>query len=67
MTGGFDGELDDYLFENISSSPLPQTGQPIVNQGGGVEGVDPTTNLTSTEQALLSPEEQIIRQRLRTT
>ena len=67
LTGGFDVELDDYLFENISTPPLPQTGQPIVNQGGGVEGVDPTTNLTSTEQALLSPEEQIIRQRLRTT
>ena len=67
LTSGFDVELDDYLFENISTPPLPQTGQPIVNQGGGVEGVDPTTNLTSTEQALLSPEEQIIRQRLRTT
>jgi hypothetical protein len=29
--------------------------------------VDPNTNLTSTEMALLSPEEQLIRQRLRRT
>ena len=28
--------------------------------------IDPTTGLTQTESALLSPEEQIIRQRLRT-
>jgi len=30
------------------------------------QNVDPTTNLTRTETALLSPEEQLIRQRLRT-
>ena len=30
------------------------------------QNVNPTTNLTRTETALLSPEEQLIRQRLRT-
>jgi hypothetical protein len=32
-----------------------------------VQQINPTTNLTRTEQALLSPEEQVIRERLRRT
>jgi len=44
---------------------MPANIQPNVNNQA--QGVDPNTNLTSTEMALLSPEEQLIRQRLRRT
>jgi hypothetical protein len=67
LDSNFDVELNDYLFENIATPPLPNTPQPIVNAQANVQNVDPTTNLTSTETALLSPEEQVIRQRLRRT
>ena len=48
-------------------SGIPNLPQPTVNTQANVQNVDPTTNLTSTETALLSPEEQVIRQRLRRT
>ena len=57
----------NYLFEDIATPPLPNLPQPTVNTQANVQNVDPTTNLTSTETALLSPEEQVIRQRLRRT
>ena len=42
---------------------MPADVQPnVTNQA---QAVDQNTNLTSTEMALLSPEEQLIRQRLR--
>jgi len=47
--------------------PLPSTPQPVVNTRANAQQINPTTNLTPTEQALLSPEEQIIRERLRRT
>ena len=67
LGGSFDVELNDYLFEDIATPPLPSLPQPTVNTQANVQNVDPTTNLTSTETALLSPEEQVIRQRLRRT
>ena len=67
LTSSFDSDVNDFLFEEAPLIPLPQTGQPIVNTQANVQNVDPTTNLTSTETALLSPEEQVIRQRLRRT
>jgi len=65
LGGAFDVELNDYLFEDIATPPLPSLPQPTVNTQANVQNVDPTTNLTSTETALLSPEEQEIRRRLR--
>ena len=65
LDGAFDVELNDYLFEDIATPPLPNLPQPTVNTQANIQNVDPTTNLTSTETALLSPEEQVIRQRLR--
>jgi len=63
----FDIDLNDFSFDNIKTPPLPNLPQPTVNTQANVQNVDPTTNLTSTETALLSPEEQVIRQRLRRT
>ena len=54
----------DFLLEEIQTSPLPRTGAPIA--APRVSQVIPQTGLTQTETALLSPEEQIIRQRTRT-
>jgi len=70
LDSNFDVELNDYLFEDIATPPLPASVtsvQPIVNTQANVQNTDPTTNLTSIETALLSPEEQVIRQRLRRT
>jgi hypothetical protein len=61
----FDVELNDYLFEDIATPPLPNLPQPTVNTQANVQNVDPTTNLTSTETALLSPEEQVIRAKVK--
>ena len=63
----FDIDLDDFLFEEAPLIPLPNLPQPTVNTQANVQPVDQNTNLTTTEQALLSPSEQIIRQRLRRT
>jgi hypothetical protein len=65
LNGAFDVELNDYLFEDIATPPLPNLPQPSVNTQANVGTIDPTTNLTRTETALLSPGEQVIRQRLR--
>lgn len=46
--------------------PLPEAGQPAVAPTP-VAGLNPLTGLTTTETALLSPGEQAIRQRQRTT
>jgi len=61
----FDIDLNDFSFDNIKTPPLPTTPQPVVNTQANAQNVDPTTNLTSTETALLSPQEQEIRRRLR--
>ena len=64
----FDIDLDDFSIDtvqtpNLPSTPMPANIQPIVSNQA--QAVDQNTNLTSTEMALLSPEEQLIRQRLR--
>ena len=46
---------------NIQTPPLPNTPQPIVRPVQA--NVDPNTNLTPTQEALLSPEEKIIASR----
>ena len=46
---------------NITTGSLPPTPQPIVQTTKA--NVDPNTNLTRTQQALLSPEEQVIASR----
>ena len=66
LSGSFESNIDDFLFEDIATPPLPATPQPIVNTQANLQQRDSITNLTQTEQALLSPEEQLIRQRLRT-
>ena len=67
LTSVFDSDVNDFLFEESFLIPLPTTPQPIVNTQANMQQINPTTNLTRTEQALLSPEEQIIRERLRRT
>jgi len=66
----FDIDLDDFSIDtvqtpNLPSTPMPTNVQP--NVSNQAQAVDPNSNLTSTEMALLSPEEQLIRQRLRRT
>ena len=63
----FDIDLRDFSFGDIDTPPLPTTPQPAINTQANVQQINPTTNLTRTEQALLSPEEQVIRERLRRT
>ncbi len=63
----FDIDLNDFSLGSVQTPPLPNTPQPVVNTQANVQNVNPTTNLTPTETALLSPEEQAIRQRLRKT
>ena len=47
-------------------APLPKTPEPTVNTAAITTKIDQNTGLTATETALLSPEEQVIRQRQRT-
>ena len=64
----FDIDLDDFSIDTIQTPNLPDTPMPtnvtpnVINQA---QAANQNTNLTSTEMALLSPEEQLIRQRLR--
>ena len=46
--------------------PLPSTPQPVVNTQTSAQQIDPNTNLTRTQQALLSPTEQVIASRRQT-
>ena len=63
LTSSFDSDVNDFLFEETPLIPLPTTPQPVVNNQANLQQVDPTTNLTRTQKALLSPEEQIIASR----
>ena len=56
---------DTQQTSEIPVSPLPKTPDPVINKTTALK-INPNTNLTDTETALLSPEEQIIRQRQRT-
>jgi hypothetical protein len=44
-------------------SQLPETPQPVVNNAQMAQNVNPITNLTSTQEALLSPTEKVIASR----
>ena len=61
LDSNFDADINDFLFEMPGTPLLPQTGQPIITNQ--TQQRDPNTNLTRTEQALLSPEEQVIASR----
>ena len=61
LDGNFDARIEDFLFEMPSTPLLPQSGQPIVTSQ--TQQRDPNTNLTRTQKALLSPEEQVIASR----
>ena len=66
LTSSFDSDINDFLFEDsiIPGLPASVTGaQPVVNNQANLQQVDSTTNLTPTQKALLSPEEQIIASR----
>ena len=47
-------------WEKISTPPLPKTPMPVVNNAQMAMAKNPQTNLTRTEEALLSPAEKII-------
>jgi hypothetical protein len=61
LDSNFDADINDFLFEMPGTPLLPQTGQPIITNQ--TQQRDPNTNLTRTQQALLSPEEQVIASR----
>mgnify|MGYP003645590314 FL=1 len=66
----FDIDLDDFSIDTVQTPNLPDTPMPAnvqPNVSNQAQAVDPNSNLTSTEMALLSPEEQLIRSRLRKT
>jgi hypothetical protein len=66
LDGPFDLDLNDFLFEEAPLIPLPSTPQPVVGTQVNAQQIDPRTNLTRTQQALLSPTEQIIASRRQT-
>ena len=64
----FDIDLNDFSLDTVETPNLPSTPMPVnvqPNVSNQAQAVDQNTNLTSTEMALLSPEEQLIRSRLR--
>jgi hypothetical protein len=66
LYGDFDLKVKDFLpsSDPEGSSALPlNLPMPNVNTGTMTAQKDPNTNLTQTEQALLSPEEQVIASR----
>ena len=55
---------DGIKWKNISKTPpLSDTPQPVVNNTQMTQNVNPITNLTSTEEALLSPTDKVIASR----
>ncbi len=69
MTGAFDSDVNDFLFEDSILPSLPASvtsAQPVVNTQANLQQINQTTNLTPTQQALLSPEEQVIASRRQT-
>jgi hypothetical protein len=66
LTSVFDSDVNDFLFEEALLPSLPSTPQPVVNTQTSAQQIDPNTNLTRTQQALLSPEEQVIASRRQT-
>ena len=63
LDGSFDVDLDDFLFEEAPLLPLPNLPEPSINTQANVRSTTQNTNLTPTEEALLSPEEKVIASR----
>jgi hypothetical protein len=66
LSGEFEVNINDYLpptgfLRDLFGQALPPT--PMPNIQPKPQQINPTTNLTQTEQALLSPEEQVIASR----
>jgi hypothetical protein len=66
LSGEFEVDINDYLpptgfLRDLFGQALPPT--PMPNIQPKPQQINPTTNLTQTEQALLSPEEQVIASR----
>jgi hypothetical protein len=66
LSGEFEVDINDYLpptgfLRDLFGQALPPT--PMPNIQATAQQINPTTNLTRTEQALLSPEEQVIASR----
>ena len=53
-------DLPEGLLPASNTPPLQPTPQPVVNNVQMASAKDPQTNLTGTEEALLSPSEKII-------
>ena len=58
----FGVDVSDYIVEEqeIITPPLPPQPQPIVDIRPRTQQINPQTNLTRTEEALLSPMEKVI-------
>ena len=58
----FGVDVSDYIVEEqeIITPPLPLQPQPVINKRPLTAQKDPITNLTRTEEALLSPMEKVI-------
>ena len=59
----FTGDEMDKIVVPEGYSHLPETPQPVVNNAQMAQNVNPITNLTSTQEALLSPTEKVIASR----
>ena len=57
-------QTEDRAFAELQTPPLPASGQPIVRTAAA--NVNPNTNLTRTQEALLSPSERVIASRRQT-
>ena len=65
LYGKFNVDLEQFFPKQVPVEPQSMNPNPVV-QPKPTAQVIPQTGLTQTETALLSPEEQIIRQRART-
>ena len=53
-------EVQEGGWEKVQTPPLPKTPMPVVNNAALTTAKNPQTNLTRSEEALLSPSEKII-------
>ncbi len=60
LDGEFDIETTDYVPPKIETPPLPPQPQPVVDIRPRTQQINPQTNLTRTQEALLSPMEKVI-------
>jgi hypothetical protein len=65
ITDPFTPRPEPTRVSQLQTPPLPSTPAPIVSGTQTANVVNPLSGLTQTETALLSPEEQLIRQRIK--